>query len=84
MDEPVLDCSPEFVESAIKWFGRRCEAARHAGGISAEAVCNGDVLLPERWVLDEMTDYYLPPDVVLFSTEQEKIKQDKGLLTHGY
>lgn len=54
----------EHIEMALAAYFRRCQHAQDIGGISLrDAVQGTDV--PEGWVLDQETYYYLPPNVVL-------------------
>lgn len=48
----------------LKGMQMRCEAARHAGGISKEDEFNGTVI-PKGWHFDVLTQYWLPPNVDL-------------------
>lgn len=55
----------EFFQETINGFFRMSEAARNAGGIPLVAVVDGRQDVPEGWVLEPRTLYYLPPNVVL-------------------
>lgn len=58
------DITPVVVTDEIARFFRRCEAARHAGGLKKKDVLDG-FTIPPGWQLDLTTEYFLPPNVVL-------------------
>jgi hypothetical protein len=55
----------ELCEATVKALWRRCEAAKAAGGIPVMDVIGRRVTVPDGWVLDMWTDYYLPQNVHL-------------------
>ena len=52
------------VNEFLSVFSRKCTEARAAGGIHVIRICD-TVPIPEGWVLDPFTQYYLPPNVIL-------------------
>jgi hypothetical protein len=59
------ECTPETVRQTLVSLLRRCEAARLAGGMAAQDVADGIVVVPEGWEFDWRTEYYIPPSVAL-------------------
>lgn len=56
-----MELTPEMIEYIISSNFRRSEAIKLAGGISAMEVDQGKPI-PEGWVLDDVLDFYVPPD----------------------
>lgn len=50
----------KFIREVLARHFQRVELIRLAGGISAKAACEG-ALIPQGWVMDVETDFYIPP-----------------------
>lgn len=50
------------VTEILRDFEHRCAAAKLVGGISAEDALNGKATVPDGWVLDMATDFFVPAD----------------------
>ena len=59
---PVLTLN--FIESTIVSFLKRSEAIQMAGGIPVSAVVDGTPI-PDGWILDIATDFYIPANLHL-------------------
>jgi hypothetical protein len=54
----------EFFRNVLETFFARCKRAKECGGIPLTDVFNGRPV-PDGWVLDIETQYYLPGNLVL-------------------
>lgn len=55
----------EFVEETLRHFFDRCETIRMAGGIPLYLVVDHKATPPKDWILDWRTDYFIPPNLFL-------------------
>lgn len=51
----------ELIGLIVQENRHRCINARDQGGIALEDVVEGKAVVPEGWILDGATDYFLPP-----------------------
>jgi len=58
-----------FVRKTIEGFFRRSQAIQAAGGIPLQEVIDGVKTVPEGWRLDQETDFYIPPNLQLDTTD---------------
>jgi hypothetical protein len=65
----VMDISPELIADIWDEYQRHVAAIRMVGGIALVDAMNGREV-PKGWVLDAMTDYYVPPNFITSTTVQ--------------
>lgn len=59
-----MNITAEEIEGVWAAFIHRVVAIRMAGGISSKSVLEGESI-PDGWVLDMATEYYIPPNLLL-------------------
>lgn len=59
-----MNISEEHIRQVLTYFFRRCELVKAAGGIALVDIVNG-AEIPEGWIYDTETDYYLPPNAII-------------------
>ena len=65
----IMQITTQQIEDVLASFFRRCEAAKSAGGIAHRDFVDGTDV-PDGWVLDFETYYWLPPNVHLLGVGQ--------------
>lgn len=63
-----MNISEGHIRQVLTYFFRRCELVKAAGGLALKDVLDG-AEIPEGWIYDTETDYYLPPNAII-DTEQ--------------
>jgi hypothetical protein len=65
-----MDITVEMIAEILADQMRRVEAIKAIGGIPLFAVVGAGRAVPEGWVLDPATDYYVPADFQFHGTVQ--------------
>ena len=55
----------EEIRHLLKSFYERCSFIRAAGGVSLESVVDHKATVPDGWIFDPDTNYYIPPNLLL-------------------
>lgn len=65
-----MELTAEFVQQILASFLRRSEMIRLAGGVALKDVVDGTAIVPDGWVIDYETQFYIPPGLVFCDTVQ--------------
>lgn len=64
-----MELTEEFVRQSLAWHQRRVDAILAAGGIAAMDAIDGLAVVPDGWVLDYITDFWIQPNLDLTHLE---------------
>lgn len=56
-----MEIDEDFIRECLAEFYRRVEAIKLVGGIAVFDVIDKGAKVPDGWVLDHSTEYYVPP-----------------------
>ena len=59
-----MELTKDYVRGVLQEFSVRCEAVRDVGGVALKDVTDKTAVVPDGWVLDYETYYYIPQNLM--------------------